>query len=84
MGEVTSSEEEERLMRVVMENNEKIIELQKYMGKLQILVGEKKRQEVMRQREKEEAEMEKWVEECRRRNEKEREEKEEKKRIDEE
>ena len=83
MGEVTSSEEE-RLMRVVMENNEKIIELQKYMGELQILVEEKKRQEVMRQREKEEAEMEKWVEECRRRNEKEREEKEEKKRIDEE
>ena len=57
-----------------MENNEKIIELQKYMGELQILVGEKKRQEVIRQREKEEAEMEKWVEEYRRRNEKEREE----------
>ena len=59
MGEVTSSEEEERLMKVVMENNEKIIELQKYMGELQILVGEKKQQEVIRQREKEEAEMKK-------------------------
>ena len=32
MREVTSSEEEERLMKIVMENNEKIIELQKYIG----------------------------------------------------
>ena len=38
----------------------------------------------MRQREKEEEETNKWIEECRKRNEKEREEKEEKKRIDEE
>jgi len=38
----------------------------------------------VRQREKEEEETNKWIEECRKRNEKEREEKEEKKRIDEE
>ena len=89
MGERITPEEEERLMKIVVENNEKIIKLQKQLGELQ--VGEKKRQEIMRQREEEEArsrekekEMDRWVEECRRRNEKEREEKEEKKRIDEE
>ena len=82
-----SPEEEERLMKIVVENNEKIIKLQKQLGELR--VGEKKQQEIMRQREEEEArsrekekEMDRWVEECRKRNEKEREEKEQKRRID--
>ena len=89
MEERMSLEEEERLMKIVVENNEKIIKLQKQLGELQ--VGEKKRQEIMRQKEEEEArshekerEMDKWVEECRKRNEKEREEKEEKRKVDEE
>ena len=76
MGERMTSEEEERLMKIVVENNEKIIKLQKQLGELQ--VGEKRRQEIMRQREEEEErreeEMNRWVEECRKRNEKEREE----------
>ena len=83
MGERMSPEEEERLMKVVVKNNEKIIKLQKYMGELQIILQKKKIEEA-RSREKEEEEIDKWAEECRRRNEKEREEKEEKKRIDEE
>ena len=41
MGERMSPEEEERLMKIVVENNEKIIKLQKQLGELQ--VGEKKR-----------------------------------------
>ena len=84
MGERMSPEEEERLMKIVVENNEKIIKLQKQLGKLQVEVGEKKRQEIMIQKEKEQEEMDRWVEEYRKRNEKEREEKEEKKRVDEE
>ena len=83
MGERMSSEEEERLMKVVVENNEKIIKLQKYMGELQIILQKKKIKEGARSCEKEK-EMDKWVEECRKRNEKEREEKEEKQRVDEE
>ena len=43
MGERMSPEEEERLMKVVVENNEKIIKLQKYMGELQIILQKKKR-----------------------------------------
>ena len=38
----------------------------------------------MRQREKEEAETDRWIEECRKRNEKEKEEKKKKRRVDEE
>ena len=78
-----SLEEEERLMKIVVENNEKIIKLQKYMGELQITLQKKKIEEETRSREKEK-EMDKWVEEYRRRNEKEREEREEKRRINEE
>ena len=77
MGERMSSEEEERLMKVVVENNKKIIKLQKYMGELQIILQKKKIEEGARSCEKEE-EMDKWVDECRKRNEKEREEKEKK------
>ena len=40
MGERMSPEEEERLMKIVVENNEKIIKLQKQLGELQ--VGERK------------------------------------------
>ena len=43
MGERMSLEEEERLMKKVAENNEKIIKLQKQLGELQVVVGEKKR-----------------------------------------
>jgi len=88
MGEVMrrySKEEEASLMKEITENNTMIIKLQKQIMKLQ--VEEKRRQEsreIVRQREKEEEETNKWIEECRKRNEKEREEKEEKKRIDEE
>ena len=58
MEEVTrySQEEEERLMKIVTENNVTILKLQKQLGKLQVVVGEKKQQEIMRQRKKEEAE----------------------------
>ena len=77
-----SPEEEERLMKIVVENNEKIIELQGYIGKLQIIL--RRNEEEARSRKKEETGMDEWVEECKRRNEKEREEKEEKKRIEEE
>ena len=58
MEEVTrySQEEEERLMKIVTENNVTILKLQKQLGKLQVVVGKKKQQEIMRQRKKEEAE----------------------------
>ena len=36
MGERMSLEEEERLMKIVVENNEKIIKLQKQLGELQV------------------------------------------------
>ena len=44
MEEVTrySQEEEERLMKIVTENNETILKLQKQLGELQVVVGEKK------------------------------------------
>ena len=45
IGERMSPEEEERLMKVVVENNEKIIKLQKYMGELQIKLQKKKEKE---------------------------------------
>jgi len=72
MEEVTrySQEEEERLMKIVTENNATILKLQKQLGELQVVVGEKKRQEIM-----DKAETDRWIEECRKRNEKEKEEK---------
>ena len=78
-----SPEEEERLIKVIMGNNEMIIKLQKQIGELQIKL-QKKKEEEARSHEKEEEEVDRWVEECRKRNEKKREEREEKKRIDEE
>jgi len=83
-----SQEEEEKLLKEIMENNEMIIKLQKQIGELQIVVKEegkrKKREVEARRREKEEEETDKWIEECRRKNEKEKEEKEEQRRLDEE
>ena len=46
MGERMSPEEEERLMKIVVENNEKIIKLQKQLGELQ--VG--KKEEIQREK----------------------------------
>jgi len=82
-----SEEEKASLMKKITENNIMIIKLQKQIVELKVVMEEKRQQksrEIVRQREKEEEEMDKWIEECRKRNEKEREEKEEKKRIDEE
>ena len=90
MGEGTrrySEEEGASLMKEITENNMMIIKLQKQIMELKVAMEGKRRQEsreIVRQREKEEEEMNKWIEECRKKNEKEREEKEEKKRIDEE
>jgi len=81
-----SEEEEASLMKEIMENNEMIIKLQKQIGELQIVVkkeGKRKEREAeARRREKEEEETDKWIEECRRKNEKEKEEREEQKRVD--
>ena len=80
-----SQEEEERLLKEIMERNEMIIKLQEQIQKLQIVVKkEEKRKETeaeARRREKEEEETDKWIEEYRRKNKKEREEKEEQKRV---
>ena len=37
-----SQKEEERLLKEIMENNEMIIKLQKQLGELQVVVGEKR------------------------------------------
>ena len=82
-----SEEEEASLIKEITENNTMIIKLQKQIMKLKVAMEGKRQQEsreIARQREKEEEEINKWIEECRKKNEKEREEKEEKKRIDEE
>ena len=75
------------MMKKITENNMMIIKLQKQIMKLKVAMEGKRQQEsreIARQREKEEEEMNKWIEECRKKNKKEREEKEEKKKIDEE
>jgi len=81
-----SEEEEASLMKEIMENDEMIIKLQKQIGELQIVVKEegkrKGREAEARRQEKEEKEMDKWIEECRRKNEKEKEKKEEQRRLD--
>jgi len=54
-----SEEEEASLMKEITENNTMIIKLQKQIMELQVVVGEKRRQEsreIVRQREKEEEE----------------------------
>jgi len=90
MREITrryGKEEVVRMMKEIVENNEKILKTQKQLGELQ--VEEKRRRQIeIRRREEErtrkQEEMDRWMEECRKRNEKEREEKEEKKRVEEE
>ena len=81
-----SEEEEERLMKEIIENNEMIIKLQKQIGELQIVVkkeGKRKEREAeARRQEKEEEETDRWIEEYRKKNKKEREEKEEQKKVD--
>ena len=69
-----------RLMGEMIKNNEIIIKIQKQLEKL--LVEEKKKRwqedrEMERRREREQEEMDRWIEEYRRKNKKEREEKEE-------
>ena len=74
-------------MGEMLKNNEEIIKMQKQIAELVITAERIKQQEnreMERRREKEQEEMDRWVEECRKRNKKEEEEKEEKKRVDEE
>ena len=72
IGEVTrrySEEEEASLMKEITENNTMIIKLQKQIMELKVVMEEKRRQEsreIVRQREKKEEEMDRWIEECRR------------------
>ena len=90
MGEIMmrySKEEAARLMEEIIKNNEIIIKTQKQLEGLLVEVEKKKQEEdreTERRREREQEETDRWIKECRKRNEKEREEKEEKKRIDEE
>ena len=88
MGEMTrryGEEEVVRMMKEIMENNEMMLKLQKQIRKLQMAEKEEKRRQVeYRRREREQKETDRWMEECRKRNEKEREERKEKKRVEEE
>jgi len=89
MGEMTreySEEEVARLMNEIMENNVMMLKLQKQIVELQEVEENKRRQMEIRRREKErtreQEEIDKWMKECRKRNEKEKEEREEQRRID--
>jgi len=86
MGEMMrryGEEETVRMMKEIMENNEMMLKLQKQIGELQIAEEkEKKRQVEYRRKGKEQEETDRWMEECRKRNEKKREEREEKKKVD--
>ena len=79
MTRIHGQEEAERMMREVVKNNEIIMGMQKQI--VGLVVMEEKRwqeeREMEGRREKEQKEMDKWMEECRKRNEKEKEEKEE-------
>ena len=80
-------EEAVRLMGEVIKNNEIIIKTQKQLEELLAKVEKKGWQEdkeIERRKEREQEEMDRWIEECKKRNEKEKEEKEEQRRIDEE
>ena len=79
-----SREEEEKLLKEITENNEMIIKTQKQLEGLLVEVEKKRWQEdreMERRREKKQEKTDKWIKECRRKNEKEREEKEEQKRV---
>ena len=89
MGEMTreyGEEEVARLMNEIVENNVMMLKLQKQIVELQEVEEKKRRQIEIRRREeertREQEEMDKWMEECRKRNEKEKEEREEKKKVD--
>ena len=74
-------------MEEIIKNNEIIIKTQKQLEGLLVEVEKKRLQEdreIERRKEREQEEMDRWMEKCRKRNEKEKEEKEEKRRIDEE
>ena len=79
-------EEVARLMNKIMENNVMMLKLQKQMVELQEAEKRRKQEEreIKCRKEREQKEMDKWMEECRKRNEKEKEERKEKKRVDEE
>ena len=67
-------EEVARLMREIVKNNKIIIKTQKQLGELLVEEEKKRRQEnreMERRREREQEETDKWIEECRRKNEKE-------------
>ena len=71
-------EEAARLMEEIIKNNKIIIKTQKQLEGLLVEVEKKKQQEdreMERRREKEQEETDRWMEECRKRNEKGKEEK---------
>ena len=70
-----SEEEVAILMNEIMENNTRMLKLQKQIVELQVMEEERIR---------EQEETDKWMEECKKRNEKEKEEWEEQRRVDEE
>ena len=81
-----SEEETVRMMKEIMENNEKILKVQKQLGELQVEEKKRRQTEIRRREEeriREQEETDRWMKECRKRNEKEREEREEKKRVEE-
>ena len=88
IGEMTrryGEEEVARMMKEIVENNEKILKTQKQLGELQVEEMKRRQIEIRRREEKktrEQKEMDKWMEEYTKRNEKEKEEREEKKRVD--
>ena len=88
IGEMTrryGEEEVARMIKEMVENNEKILKTQKQLGELQVEEMKRRQIEIRRRKEektREQKEMDKWMEEYRKRNEKEKEEREEKKRVD--
>ena len=81
-----SEEETVRMMKEIMENNEKILKVQKQLGELQVEEKKRRQTEIRRREEeriREQEETDRWMKECRKRNQKEREEREEKKRVEE-
>ena len=81
MGEMTriyGEEKATRLMGEVVKNNEIIMKTQKQLEELIIRMEKKKQEEreMERRREREQEKTDRWMEECRKKNEKEREEKE--------
>ena len=68
-----SEEKVARLIGEIVKNNEIIIKTQKQLGELLVEEEKKRRQEnreMERRRKREQEETDKWIEECRRKNEK--------------